>query len=311
MLPTNPSFRYSGHETFACRYAWLPKVVQALGKDEGLFKDEDSAMVSLGVGKNMVRSAKFWAESAQIIVESPAGHLVTPFGQQVLGYDGHDPYLEKIQTLWLLHWKISTSQERPLFHWYQMLNFWHRAEFAESEAVGFLERELPNDNRGQKSRRTLGDGLRVFINSYVNSRGRKGEVAEDNLDCPLVELGLIRIAGERKSSDGSRETLYSFHVDSKSEITPELFAYCVHDYWLNSPSRQSDESLSFKAISTEAGSPGQVFKLPEAALSALLDTLSLTTAGALSFEESHSMQRIWRTNDLRPDDLIQNIYDPS
>lgn len=80
-------------------------------------------MVSLGIGKNMVRSAKFWAEAAQVIEEREGGgHQVTPFGHELQSEEGWDAYLEYPETLWLLHWKIATHPSRPLFHWEQMLN---------------------------------------------------------------------------------------------------------------------------------------------------------------------------------------------
>ena len=39
--------RFTGHETFPCRYPWLPKAVTALQKDSDLFKDIDQAIVVL------------------------------------------------------------------------------------------------------------------------------------------------------------------------------------------------------------------------------------------------------------------------
>jgi hypothetical protein len=300
--------RFSGHETFVCRYAWLPKVVKEVSGINGrcLFRDEDAAMVRLGVGKNMVRSIKFWAEAAQIIEETAEGHAVTPFGSRLLGHEGHDPYLERIVTLWLLHWKIATHPSRPIFHWTQMLSHWHRAEFGEAEAIRFLEQGLPPEH-GQRSMRTLSAGLKVFIASYVPSRGKKGEIAEDNLDCPLTELDLIRIVGERLSIDHRRETIYSFNKESKPGITPALLAYCVDDFWRNSPHADED-SLGFRPISTGENSPGQVFKLPEATIRALLDCFSTVTGGAMSFEESQSMQQVWRKRVADPMDLLDAIY---
>src|SRR5438046_2175551 len=50
---TTANYRFSGHETFPCRYTWLPKAVRNLSENENLFTDEDEAMVRLGVGKNM------------------------------------------------------------------------------------------------------------------------------------------------------------------------------------------------------------------------------------------------------------------
>jgi hypothetical protein len=54
-VPTR--YRVSGHESFPCRYTWLPKTVRGLKNNPRLFADEDQAMVDLGLGKNMVRSA--------------------------------------------------------------------------------------------------------------------------------------------------------------------------------------------------------------------------------------------------------------
>jgi len=52
--------RYSGHESFPLRYAWLPKAYRALARDAASLSDDERAMVELGVGKNMVRAIRFW-----------------------------------------------------------------------------------------------------------------------------------------------------------------------------------------------------------------------------------------------------------
>ena len=64
MTAAPPPYRISGHESFPCRYTWLPKAVRGLDGNARLFSDEDQAMVDLGLGKNMVRSARFWAQAA-------------------------------------------------------------------------------------------------------------------------------------------------------------------------------------------------------------------------------------------------------
>ena len=56
-------YRISGHESFPCRYAWLPKAVNRVLKKPDVFVDEQQAMVDLGVGKNMVRAIRFWKTS--------------------------------------------------------------------------------------------------------------------------------------------------------------------------------------------------------------------------------------------------------
>jgi hypothetical protein len=45
-------FRYSGHETFPCRYAWLPKAFAAIDADHEAFGDEEKAMICLWQARN-------------------------------------------------------------------------------------------------------------------------------------------------------------------------------------------------------------------------------------------------------------------
>ena len=307
-----PLYRFSGHETFVCRYAWLPKAAEALqlAENSKIFGDEDGAMVRLGVGKNMVRSVRFWAECSGIIEPLPAngGYAVASFGQQLLGHDGHDQYLERPVTLWLLHWKISTNPKAPIFQWVQMLNHWHRAEFTEIEALDFLTRKLPNTGK-PLSPRTLDDGLRVFVNSYIPTRGRKGEVAEEHLDSPLVELGLLRRSGERTNTKtGDREPIYAFAVEDKPAISPELFAYCLNDFWQNE--HPNEQTIPFAAVAVGEGSPGQVFKLPEASIRHYLDQIAHSSKSRFSFEESASLQQVTRSSKANGFDFLERVYIP-
>ncbi|MGH6628336.1 MAG: DUF4007 family protein, partial [Burkholderiales bacterium] len=103
-LTVEKSYRISGHETFPCRYTWLPKAVRGLRENPKLFSDEADAMVNLGVGKNMVRSIRFWSQVAGVATGGAkgGGHLLTKFGTTLLGERGLDPFLEDIRTLWLI-----------------------------------------------------------------------------------------------------------------------------------------------------------------------------------------------------------------
>jgi hypothetical protein len=62
-MPLTASF--SGHETFVFRYAWLKKGVDAFAADPEIFRKE-SAIVTLGVGKNMVASIRHWCIATQL-----------------------------------------------------------------------------------------------------------------------------------------------------------------------------------------------------------------------------------------------------
>jgi len=216
-------YKFSGHETFPFRYAWLPKAVQALLKNPKILMDEDRAMVELGVGKNMVRAIRFWAVATGVAEPQEShGLQVTWFGRAVLGDDGLDPYLEDSQTLWLLHWNLSTQADEPLFAWDYLLHRWHEPEFTRTEVLRVLEKEAGRLGR-RASMTTLSHHLDVFLHTYVPTRGAKGSVKEDNLDCPLVELSLIERVGDREIDHkmGKREPIFvciSMHKGQVSTI---------------------------------------------------------------------------------------------
>jgi hypothetical protein len=254
-------FRFSGHETFACRYAWLPKAYRMLKANPRAFSNEDQAMVDLGIGKNMVRALRFWVEVMDVAAadrKTRSLHL-TEFGHGVFGDTGFDPYLEDPRTLWLLHWNLASRQDGALFAWRFMIGHWPYPEFTRSQALAEFRRL--SDREGlEHSEVTLSQHLDVFLHTYQSTRGGAAAV-EDSLDGPLVELDLITPVGERRGDGGRWETVYGFRREPKTDIGQALFDHCLHAFW-----RQvapNDGTLSFRSVALAPGSPGQVFKLSE------------------------------------------------
>lgn len=303
------SYRISGHESFPCRYAWLPKAVKWVEEKPHLFVDEQQAMVDLGVGKNMVRSIRFWAQAAGVIepLGGRAGYRVTPLGHAILDdLKGADPFLEDIRTLWLIHWKLSTNIDSPLLAWDYLLNRWQDPKLAPSAAAEALKKEAARADQ-HLSPVTLQQHFDTFLHTYIPTRGRKGEVQEDNLDSPLVELELLVKAGEREvDTGGRREAVYAFRREEKPDITPELFVYCVADFWFQRHPRE--ETLAFQAIATGHGSPGQIFKIPEEDIRTRLATLDQDSQGAMKFSDASNLQQLRRTRELAPAEFLDAIY---
>jgi hypothetical protein len=298
--------KFSGHETFACRYAWLPKALQAIQSDPRVFADEDEAIVELGVGKNMVRSIRFWVEASGMAKPARIGLEPTKLGLLIFGTKGWDPFIEDIQTLWLIHWNITTPKEDPLFAWEFLFNRWQEPEFTESAVLKAFAKET--DGLARKlSSVTLQQHFQVFLHTYVPARGQKGEIAEDNLDCPLTELEMLVRIGERAPPGTTRrEPVYAFRREEKPGISPELFAYCVEDFWQKvSPNEQT---LPVRTLVNGIGSPGQVFKIPEEDIYNRVRGLSTVTNGALKYSESAALPQIHRSGSMDTRRLLAQAY---
>ncbi len=310
-----PSLRFSGHETFACRFAWLTKAATAVSSDPDILavKREDDAMAELGVGKNMVRSIRFWAEAADIITPVEGGHAVTVFGRKLLcgwiddagkRFDALDPYLEDIQTLWLIHWKLGTNMKSLIFAWDFLLNRFQEPELYTSSVIRAFEKELVGHNISKGSMEQLWS---VFLHSYVPTRGRKGDVREDTLDCPLVELGLLIPIGFAEAADhaGRAEPKYAFRREDKPEIGNGLFSYCLGEFWKNH--HAEERSIPLHLVANGHGSPGQVFKIPEPDIRTRLLGIEKANQGMFAFDESAAIPRVRLTGTQLP--CMEQIYE--
>jgi Protein of unknown function (DUF4007) len=306
-LRNPPSFRFSGHESFPLRYAWLPKAVRAIADDPKAFADEEAAMVELGLGKNMVRALRFWVQATGVAEPHGDGLKVTDFGRAVLLDDKGDPFLEDVQTLWLLHWKLSTHVKEPLFAWDYMLNRWQDPEIGRSRVIRVFQFEAQAMAR-KLSRVTIEQHFDVFMHTYIPTRGRKADVQEDSLDCPLVQIALLERIGERIPENSAKsEPIYAFRREEKPEISPGLFCFCLNDFW---EARHSNEkTIPFKEVAVGHGSPGQVFKLPEAEVRERLDSIGADSDGVFNFEESASSQTLFRPNRPNNKRILGAVYD--
>ena len=254
--------RFSGHESFACRYAWLPKAYRGLVADPALFADDENAMLELGLGKNMVKSLKFWVEATGIATPIGRGRSmeITDFGHDVFGAQGVDPFIEDPKTQWLLHWKLASHRDSPLFAWEYLIGRWAFPEFTRSEALAAFKRE--SEKLGAThSDVTLAQHLDVFMHTYLPTRSGAGVGVEDSLDGPLVDLNFLMPMGVRQLDEKTKEGIFAFRREEKPEITDALFDYCVMDFWDRFSPQES--TLPFRTVASAPASPGQVFKLNE------------------------------------------------
>jgi hypothetical protein len=298
--------RFSGHESFACRYPWLPKAFRAIEQDPAAFRDEEQAMVRLGVGKNMVRSIRFWAEVMGVAAPRADKTLKpTCFGQAIFAEGGFDPFLEDVRTLWLLHWQVAARVENPLFAWDFLLHHWPYAELTRSEALAAFIRESRQLNLSH-SEVTLGQHLDVFLRTYVSARGAQG-VLEESLDCPLAELELLQIIGERRAdSAGRREPVYAFRRETKPEITTALFEYCLDDYWRRR--HVGEATLTYRDVAIAPGSVGQLLKLPEDDIRTRLDIYAVPDARRPFSYQPSAVQGLVTRGDVESWNFLATVY---
>ena len=302
---------FAGHETFPLRHGWLKKAVDAVcdpayaDGGRSVFTDE-AAIAYFGVGKNMVASIRHWALACGVLrVQGEdegrhAGRLVpSALGRLMFGADG-DPYLEACASLWLLHWNLCAAPGRATA-WYWAFNEMNEPTFSRDVLRARLSRrceELRESGRLKGARITdatiKGDVL-CLIRTYLNRSGAGKAVREDNLECPLAELGLVQ-----PFDVGSA---FQFRRGPKSNLPDAVFLYGMLCFWQRCyPTRRE---FSVEALAFEPGSPGRVFLMDAEAVAERLVRLGDLTRGAIRWDESTGMRQVYAPDVMSMNPLSQ------
>lgn len=302
--PEGPVYRYSGHQTFPLRIAWLPKAIREIAAGRDPLTDIDEGIVSLGLGKNMVEALRCWMEAFQIASKDGSVWLLSPIGKLVFTpSSGLDPFLEDHSSNWLLHWLISTNTQAPFFAWECLFNRWPTAEFSASAVIEAFRKESERSQRAA-SIVTLKQHWEVFLHSYRSPRGTRGE---DHLDSVLSILGLIQETGERQNASGKWETLYVFDASPKAAIPQQLFAFFIHDWWNRGfPSEQTVPLLELVA---GKHSPGRVLRMAENEILHRVSELARTRSSVFQIEESTNRRQLRRLRQSSGHDDLRATYE--
>jgi hypothetical protein len=290
---------FSGHETFPFRYPWLKKGLDAVAEDGSAFLRDDAG-ARLGVGKNMVRSIRHWCLAAGVIEGEPGGGPAlrpSALGRLLLAGDGLDPYLEDPATLWLLHWQVAGNRARATT-WFWAFSHFHEPEFTREGITSALSRWTQTLGGKPVAESSLKRDVEVFLRTYVPSRHGRGDVIEDSLDCPLVELGLIAQPGGG--------ALYQFRRGAQPRLPDGVLLYAVLRFW--DAFAPAAGALALADLARQPGSPGRLFKIDESALGERLEGIEGRTGGALSYAETAGLRQLYRHRRLDPNEALASAY---
>lgn len=290
-----PKAVFARHETFHPRFGWLKKGFDRAAADPKVFLAED-ATVRLGVGKNMVRSIRYWCAAFKVLEDDRP----TDFGQQLLGPTGWDPYLEDPGSLWLLHWQLLQAPCLATA-WHFAFNEFRAVEFTEETLRGELTDyavRLPGRTAESSLRKDVSCLLRMYL---PQPPARKKKEAEESLDCPFAELGLMQRMGDA--------THVAFRMGEKPSLAPDVVVYAC----LQHAAKTSDtaRTIPTSKLLFEPGSPGMAFKLNESALCAAIETLKREWSELSLDEAAGKLQFGFNVEDPRKlaDEILDCYYD--
>jgi hypothetical protein len=283
---------FSGHETFPFRYPWLKKGFDAVRQDNGVFVRE-GAITTLGVGKNMVRSIRHWCLTAGILEEDEGGLRPTDLGELLLADDGLDPYLEDPATLWLLHWQIAGNRSRATT-WFWTFSYFHEPEFTREALTSALFKWTQTIGGKQVANTSVKRDVEVFLRTYVAAR--QADFAEDSLDCPLVELGLITQHGQT----------FQFRRGIQRSLPDGMLLFAILRFW--DAFAPNAKTLAIHDIASQPGSPGRLFKIDESSLVERLEGIERITDGALSYGDTAGLRQLYLRRQIDSHEILADAY---
>lgn len=289
---------FSGHESFPLRYGWPKKCVDAVAKRPDIFA-RDEAMVALGVGKNMVKAIRHWGLVARVIEPEPETDdgrgrslRVSALGELLFGDDGVDPFLEDPRTLWLLHWCICTHRDKATT-WRWAFGALDRQAFSRDELLADLQATGPSSRATASS---ISRDIDVFLRTYVPARSGRSSAVEDSLDCPLVELRLLRERpGERR---------YEFVRGPKPSLDDATLGFALLEFWRRVANDR--DTLSVDDVLRHPASPGRIFKLDGDALVGRVEDIARWSHGALVHDETAGVRQLLRRKRIDPLDWLRD-----
>ena len=285
---------FGRHETFPLRYGWLTKGFEAVKATPSLFNNPERAMVTMGVGRNMVNAIQYWLHAVGVVEFSEGEAHPTELGEALLG-NGGDRYLEDDATLWIIHWLLASNAEVSTgIYWF--FNRFAMPRFHDKEILRTLGEFVEQDLKVKRSQSTLKSEVSTLLRLYAPEAGR----SDEHLDSPLAPLQLIEPEG-------------SAYYRSPRAVRPFLPPVALHF----ALSQRFDEEAGLAALPVRTvlygdgdwSAAGAVFRLTEEGLMTSLTKVMEHYPHCYELRDTAGVHQIYRGKQLpKPLDVLRTHY---
>lgn len=261
-----------------------------------VFVDKNiNPMDELGIGANMVKALRYWLPSVGLTIENTKGKRtqeLTEIGKLVFQ---HDPYIEEQGTLQLLHYKLA-SNEDDATAWYFFFNEFSMLEFTKEEFVQQLQKYvLMKSVEEPVATRSLNDDFTCIVNTYLpRYKSNPSRVSpENNIDCPLGEIGLLDILNKKKKT-------YKKSTMRVADANPWIMMAIILDQ------ASGRQEIGLNELLTAPKGIGRTFNLDAIAMLEILHAIE--NEGEIKIVRTAGLDVIQVLTDKTFDDCIKTYY---
>lgn len=281
-------YKFSGHETFYIRKGWLYKGLKNLESNPCVFTDKNvNTSDTFGLGVSMVKSLRYWLQAVGLTKEERVKNA-TQISFTELGsiIDNYDKYMEEIGTLCLLHYKLATNKEMAT-SWYYFYNEFAMHEFVKEDFIDSLTTHLKF--KQIPIPKSLESDYTCILNTYIP---KSSSDPEDNMECPLSELGLIELKDKKTyKKSAPKDGLIPAHV---------MLAMIVDQH-------PNESEIKIADLLKEKNNVGKLFNLDFISLTSYLDKMQI--AGLIQVVRTAGLDVIKINDKKRFEDYVVDYYE--
>jgi hypothetical protein len=293
------TLKFSGHQTFPVRYGWIYKIIQEIINKKSISNKEtiEAQMISMGMGKNMVLSIRHWIRVLNLVScidEKSQTYELTDLAKRLFVTDdkhsAYDKYIDKIGTVWLLHWLTqnipSEKAELNTARWF--FNYFNGIRSDKLQLAKDINLSLVHHDK-ELTETTLKKDIDCFFQTYASKYTSSIKVNEDSFTSPFTELGLLVQVDSKH---------YLAELSERKSLPIEVFTFALIDYIQKkqkdcSGEIKSDETtISFDSLLNAVGSPGKIFRLTSNGLSEKLDEVEIITQGKIAWTDTQGLKQV-------------------
>lgn len=294
------NMKFRAHDTFFIRKGWISKGMRYVDKSNGevFVNKSENPMDVLGIGANMVKALRYWLQAIGVTEEPKSGKRIqkfTDFGKLIFEYD---KYIEEMGTLYLLHYKLATNKEQAT-SWYFFFNEFGLSDFTKDDFVVQIGNFIKiNDKDANVAARSIDDDFSCIINTYVpRYKTMPNKVsAENNIDCPLGELGLIDILKKERNN-----VVYKKAVPPAATFNPWIILAVIHD---NANGRKE---IGLNELLATENNIGKIFNLDSITMLDVLHTAERT--GELKIIRTAGLDVVNLAHSYKFEDCVKHYYE--
>lgn len=269
---------FSGHEKFECKISWLPLAYQDI---QAIFNDVETAIATTGLGSNKIKSLKQWITKFTLLDNEE-------FSQKAKIIFSNDPYLENLDSLWILHTYLTQNFEKATLY-SLFFNEFFMSTFTKESLLNKVEKWCEQNNI-KMSINTLESDVNILIKMYL-----KNDDKNQFSGSLFSDLNLLHKVDKDE---------YVFNVKNPAALSDNAFFY-IFLYFIR---EHKDKTISVKDLQFGKTSLQNTLGLTEERFLEKLENLSNLSDGQIVYQEAAGIKQIYLNN--RPDleEALVNVY---